>query len=54
MDTTKNLKAYTWNDEYAECGYVIYAASAGKARGGSVPLQRYTVYGCAGIPRAVA
>lgn len=33
MDATKKLKAYIWEDEYAERGYVIYAASAGEARG---------------------
>ena len=32
MDATKNLKAYTWDDENEERGYVIYAASVGKAR----------------------
>lgn len=32
MDTTKKLKAYEWDDEWEECDYIIYAASAGKAR----------------------
>ncbi len=33
MAETK-LKAYTWQDEEEDRGYVIYAASAGKARAG--------------------